>query len=130
MSLEIVLVGTVQKKSDVEFFGESFSKQSIQIKDQHDQYPQYYEIEFHKDKTSLLDSIGVGAKVEVSINLRGREWTNKEGVVKIFHTLVGWRIKEVQQTVKPIDAISELNEALKSNNLADANAVTPDDLPF
>ncbi len=130
MSLEIVLVGTVQKKSDVEFFGESFSKQSIQIQDQNDQYPQFFEIEFHKDKTSLLDSIGVGAKVEVSINLRGRKWTNKEGVVKIFHTLVGWRIKEVQQTARSIDKISELNEAVKFDKVTDANTVTPDDLPF
>ena len=70
--MEIVLVGTVEYKSTVDVISENFFKQSIQIKDQNDQYPQFFEIEFHKDKTSLLDSISVGSVVQVSINLRGR----------------------------------------------------------
>ena len=34
--------------------------------------------------------------MEVSFNLRGREWTNKGGEVKFFSNLDAWRIDKVQ----------------------------------
>ena len=133
MSLEIVLVGTVLRMSDVIHVTETFSKQSIVIQDQNDQYPNFFEIEFHKERTDLLSPIGIGAKVEVSINIRGREWT-KPGTedTKVFTTLVGWRIKEVQQSAVGAakDTISEFNDSLKQKHTVDSSIPKNNDLPF
>ena len=46
-----------------------------------------------QDKTELLNSYQVGQDVTISINLRGREWVNPEGVAKYFNSIQGWRIE-------------------------------------
>ena len=40
----------------------------------------------------MLDKFAVGDNVDVSINLRGREWINPQGEAKYFNSLQGWRI--------------------------------------
>ena len=44
-----------------------------------EQYPQYLPIDFVQEKCSLLDNFQPNQVVKVSINLRGREWTNPAG---------------------------------------------------
>jgi len=56
------------------------------------QYPQFVNIEFQQDKTSLLDDLTVGQEVKVSINISGRKWTNPEGKDVYFNTIKGWKI--------------------------------------
>ena len=55
-------------------------------------YPQVIQFQSVQDKTELLDVLTVGQQVEVFFNLRGREWTNADGVVKVFNTLDAWKI--------------------------------------
>jgi len=55
-------------------------------------YPQVIQFQASQDKTELLDTLKVGQQVEVFFNLRGREWTNAEGIVKVFNTLDAWKI--------------------------------------
>jgi hypothetical protein len=49
-----------------------------------------------QDKCELLDAYKVGDNVKIDINLRGREWTNPQGEVVYFNSIVGWRIGKVQ----------------------------------
>jgi len=37
----------------------------------------------------------VGYDVKISINLRGKEWINQEGVAKYFNAIQGWRIESL-----------------------------------
>ena len=60
-----------------------------------EQYPQQISIQFVQDKCSVLDGYKVGESVEVSINLRGREWVDPAGVSKYFNTIQGWKINKV-----------------------------------
>lgn len=60
-----------------------------------EQYPQSLLIQFTQDKTDLLDKYKVGDEVEISINLRGRKWTNDNGEDKWFNTIQGWKIKKL-----------------------------------
>ena len=86
-------------------------------------------VEFVQDKTDALNSYSVGEDVKVSINLRGREWINPEGVAKYFNSIQGWRIEKLQAGapqggVPPVEAIDAFEPADKvSDN-------EPDDLPF
>ena len=38
----------------------------------------------------------MGQIVKIHFNLQGREWTNPQGEVKYFNTVVGWKIEIVQ----------------------------------
>ena len=60
-----------------------------------EQYPQQISIQFVQDKCSVLDGCKIGESVDVSINLRGREWVDPAGVSKYFNTIQGWKINKV-----------------------------------
>jgi hypothetical protein len=64
-------------------------------------------IEFVQDKCDLLNTYKVGQDVKISINLRGREWINPEGVAKYFNSIQGWRIENLAQAASqntpPVD---------------------------
>lgn len=71
-----------------------FSKRDLVLKTEYlTEYPQHLLIQFVNKKTSELDSIGVGDVVTVSINLKGRQWVDKDGEVRYFNTIEGWKIK-------------------------------------
>ncbi len=71
----------------------SFKKRELVVTTD-EQYPQHILIEFTQDKTDLLNQYSVGDAVKVSINLRGREWTNPQGEVRYFNSIQGWRIEK------------------------------------
>jgi len=63
-----------------------------------EQYPQHILVQFVQDKCNLLNNFKVGEKVNIDINLRGREWVNPQGETVYFNTIQGWRIASVQPT--------------------------------
>jgi len=93
-----------------------------------EQYPQSILVEFIQDKCDLLNSYNVGQEVKISINIRGREWTNPQGEVKYFNSIQGWRIEALSQggqdDLPPIDATDAFESA------GDLSDTEPDDLPF
>lgn len=88
-----------------------------------EEYPQKILIEFVQKKCEILDKYGVGQGVKISINLRGRDWTNPEGQVKYFNTIQGWRIEE-----HATDSAPEAEDAFQTTD--DINEEEHDDLPF
>lgn len=87
------VIGKIKVIGETETFGTSgFRKREVVVETTEDQYPQSIMIEFVQDKCDMLDSYKLGDSVKVSINLRGREWVNPEGVSKYFNSIQGWRI--------------------------------------
>lgn len=73
---------------------DKFSKREFVVTDSSDdKYPQDIMFELTQDKTSLLDSVMEGQEVEVSFNLRGREWKSPQGEVKYFNTLTAFKVE-------------------------------------
>lgn len=110
---------------------EKFSKREFVISDTSSMYPQDIIFQATQDKCSMLDSVQTGEQVEVSFNLRGREWTNPQGEVKYFNSLDAWRIEKVGQGMpaggpSPMDMGTTVTPsstpAIESNE--------DDDLPF
>ena len=64
-----------------------------------EQYPQHILVEFVQDKCDLLNNYQVGDAVKVSINLRGREWVDPQGVTKYFNAIQGWRVEKLGTAV-------------------------------
>lgn len=73
----------------------SFKKRELVVTTD-EQYPQDILIEFNQAKCDDLNGYNIGDSVKVSINLRGRCWTNPQGEDKYFNTIQGWRIERLQ----------------------------------
>ena len=76
----------------------SYNKRELVIKTD-EQYPQFILIEFGQGKCNeYLDKLNANDYVKVSINIRGREWTNPQGEVKYFNSIQGWRVEMLSST--------------------------------
>ncbi len=123
--------GKIKLIGETQTFGSNgFRKRELVVTTE-EQYPQHIMVEFVQDKTDLLNSFTVGQPVKVSINLRGREWTNPQGEVKYFNSIQGWRIESLQpagagqaQGMPPVPP-AEAFEPVDNLNEEDH-----DDLPF
>ncbi len=82
------LSGKVKLIKDTEQFSSGFTKREMVVTVADGNYPQDINLEFLKDKTSLLDSVSVGQEVTVSFDIRGREYNGR-----YFNNLVGWKIQ-------------------------------------
>ncbi|MGB5170063.1 DUF3127 domain-containing protein [Eudoraea sp.] len=121
--------GKIKLIDETKTFGNNgFRKRELVITTE-EQYPQHIMIEFVQDKCDLLNNYTVGQDVKISINLRGREWTNPQGEVKYFNSIQGWRIEAIQEDnttgqmppVPPMEAFAPAD---------DINEEEHDDLPF
>ncbi len=116
-------VGATQQVSD------SFKKRDlIVVVSENPQYPEYIKMEATQDKVTLFDGLSQGDGVTVDFNLRGRPWTNKDGVTSYFNSLVAWKLAKTG-----VNAPSALPSASQpAVNIAEDAASAPDDddLPF
>jgi hypothetical protein len=121
--------GTIKLIDETKTYGTNGFRKRELVLTTDEQYPQHLMIEFVQDKTDLLNNFQVGQQVNVSINLRGREWVNPQGETKYFNSIQGWRVEMVQAgeaggnmpPVPPMEAF-EPAENLKEEDY--------DDLPF
>jgi hypothetical protein len=97
-------------------------------------YPQDIMFQATQDKCSLLDAVHSGEQVEVSFNLRGREWTSPQGEVKYFNTLEAWRIEKATQAAgqgMPQGGPAPMNlDPIAAPIAANTAESEDDDLPF
>ena len=122
--------GKIKMIGETQTFGSNgFRKRELVVTTE-EQYPQHLMVEFVQDKSDLLNSYAVGQDVKVSINLRGREWTNPQGEVKYFNSIQGWRIENLQ-TAPPAGAgIPPAPPAEAFEPVDTLNEKDHDDLPF
>ena len=118
------LSGTIKKIFDTKEISASFRKREVVITTE-EQYPQHIIIEFTQDKTADLDAYKVGDKVQININIRGREWTNPQGEVRYFNSIQGWRINKME--AQPAQEAMPPMESYAPDLAADDGE---DDLPF
>ncbi len=106
----------------------TFKKRELVVTTE-EQYPQHIMIEFTQDKCDLLNNYNIGEAVKVSINLRGREWTNPQGETKYFNSIQGWRIEKLQ-TEQPAQNMPPMPAAEAFEPATDFKEEEHDDLPF
>lgn len=119
MSFE--LKGKLIEIFDEQQVSESFRKREFVIEKAEQVGEQQYieQIKFQavQDKCDMLNGLNKGDEVNVSFNIRGRAWENKEGETKYFTNLDAWRIEAVAGAQAPKAAAPQADE-------------TEDDLPF
>lgn len=89
---EFKLTGALKVINETNQVSDKFSKREFVITDASSMYPQDIMFQLTQDKCNLLDGLTVGQSVEVSFNLKGREWVSPQGDVRYFNTLEAWRL--------------------------------------
>lgn len=115
------VTGKIKVINPTQVVSEKFSKRDFVVTT-NETYPQDLQIQITQDKCSLLDIFKVGDNVTVSINLKGREWTNPQGEVKYFNTIEAWKISKLDNIVNAESPQSLAPEPMKQDE--------KDDLPF
>jgi hypothetical protein len=105
--------GVVKVIRQTQQVSDKFSKREFVVTDgTDDKYPQDIMFELTQDKTGLLDSVMEGQEVEVSFNLRGREWRSPSGDIKYFNTLNAFKVDTVGAAPVAITIASNDDEEL------------------
>ena len=122
--------GKIKVINETQVISEKFKKREFVVTDTSSMYPQDVMFQSVQDKCDMLNGYAVEDQVEVSFNLRGREWTSPDGVVKYFNTLDAWRIEKMGQG-GGIPAAGPSDMSLDAQPSASAEgSVEKDDLPF
>tara|TARA_R100000149_G_C5794718_1_gene84651 strand:- start:139 stop:501 length:363 start_codon:yes stop_codon:yes gene_type:complete len=118
------ITGKIKKIGQIQEFAKGFTKRDLVVETK-DDYPQNILVEFVKDRCSLLDTFNTGDDVKVSINLRGREWKNKDNEVKYFNSIQGWKIQYNNEVT-----LQDQNQDRESYAVPKDNKKLENDLPF
>ena len=110
------LKGTIKEIFDTQHVSDRFSKREFVVEYiDNPQYPQYVKFEMTQDKCDLLDQYKVGDEVDVQFNVRGRAWTNPQGVTQYFNTLQAWRLDVASATPASAPAGGGMQSAPQNN---------------
>lgn len=86
--------GILKVKADTVAVSEKFQKREFVLTTDHTTpYPQHVSFQLTQDKCAILDSFNIGDELNVSYNLRGRQWDGPTET-KYFNTLEAWAIKK------------------------------------
>lgn len=72
-------------------------REFVLLTEDNPQYPQMILFQMTQDRCALLDQYKIGDIVDVSFDLKGREWTNPQGDVKYFNTLNAFKIFKAEE---------------------------------
>lgn len=116
----------IRKIGEIKEFGENnFKVVKFQVKDDSNaEYPQILELQCTQEKAeNLVKYNKVGDRVDISFNLRGREWKSPEGKVSVFNTIEAWKIfKAENQSAEPTNFEAKVTSEPSNEEV--------DDLPF
>jgi hypothetical protein len=87
------IIGKVYFKGEVELIGANQMKKQILAVQTENEYPQKLPIEFIKDKVDLLNNLQIGQQVKVSVNVRGNEYQDRNGVTRFGLSFQGWKVE-------------------------------------
>lgn len=119
-------IGAVQQVTD------TFKKRDLIVMyAENPQFVEYIRFEATQDRVAIFENLSIGDDIEVSFNLRGRPWTNKEGVTTYFNSLVAWRVTKLDAaTTAAPDAPAPGFAAAPPSIDITSSSSDDDDLPF
>lgn len=117
----------IKSIGEVQEFGANGFKVAkfIVVDDSSSEYEQILELQCTQDKAdNLVKYNKAGDRVDISYNLRGREWTNPQGEVKVFNSIEAWKVFKVDNAAG--------GEGVEDYQEVDASSldVGTEDLPF
>lgn len=89
-------VGRLHVVNDTKQVSERFTKREFVVEIADGKYPQFVLFQLTGDRCSQLDGHQVGDNVQVTFNVRGREWRSPQGETKYFNSLDVWKIESAR----------------------------------
>ena len=112
------LKGELKVINDTEQISDSFKKREFVVIDASGQYAQTILFQSVQDRCEILDNFKLGDMVEVSFNLRGREWTNpKDNSVRFFNSLDAWKVERATIEAEAEPTASQMGDDSDGNAL-------------
>ena len=105
---ESTIKGAIKLINPIKVISDKFSVREFVVTTPDAKYPQDILFQTINDKMAVLESLGVGQQVEVSYNVRGREFNGR-----YYNTLDAWKIevtgsKPSQPSTQPIELDDDL----------------------
>jgi len=123
--------GRIYKIGDFRKVSDSFSVQDFRIETD-GQYPQKISFQLTQDRVTLIDAYRIGDLVTVHFDLRGKDYTDKNGESRNATNLNAWKIERVgDQSVAPTAMTAQSTPQAAPAPVADdsAQALFGDDDP-
>jgi hypothetical protein len=100
--------GAIKLINPIKVISDKFSVREFVVTTPDAKYPQDILFQTVNDKMDVLESLGVGQQVEVSYNVRGREFNGR-----YYNTLDAWKVevtgsKPSQASTQPIELDDDL----------------------
>jgi hypothetical protein len=93
---ESTIKGAIKLINPIKVISDKFSVREFVVTTPDAKYPQDILFQTINDKMDVLESLGVGQQVEVSYNVRGREFNGR-----YYNTLDAWKVEVIGgQTVE------------------------------
>jgi hypothetical protein len=105
---ESTIKGAIKLINPIKVISDKFSVREFVVTTPDAKYPQDILFQTVNDKMDVLESLGVGQQVEVSYNVRGREFNGR-----YYNTLDAWKVevtgsKPSQPSTQPIELDDDL----------------------
>jgi hypothetical protein len=105
---ESTIKGAIKLINPIKVISDKFSVREFVVTTPDAKYPQDILFQTINDKMAVLESLGAGQQVEVSYNVRGREFNGR-----YYNTLDAWKIevtgsKPSQPSTQPIELDDDL----------------------
>ena len=100
--------GAIKLINPIKVISDKFSVREFVVTTPDEKYPQDILFQTVNDKMAVLESLGAGQQVEVSYNVRGREFNGR-----YYNTLDAWKVevtgsKPSQASTQPIELDDDL----------------------
>jgi hypothetical protein len=92
---ESTIKGAIKLINPIKVISDKFSVREFVVTTPDEKYPQDILFQTVNDKMAVLESLGVGQQVEVSYNVRGREFNGR-----YYNTLDAWKVQVIGQAAQ------------------------------
>ena len=121
------------EKHDTQQITASFQKREFVVEfAENPQYPEFVKFELIQSNCDQLENFQVGDQLNISFNLKGRKWTDKNGEVKYFNSLQAWRLDKETSSNAALTPSTPASPAgnKDSKEWQQESFSADDDLPF
>ena len=104
------ITGKIIRVENTEQITEKFKKRRLIVEyAKNVNYPQTLEFVLSQNNVGLADNINQGDEVRLLFDLKGKEFTDKSGINRVFNTLEVWRIEVLKKSPDFIEASTDNN---------------------
>jgi len=133
MSVSLEIQGTIHFIGKEQQVSDKFKKRDFVLyveNETNSMYSDYIQLQMSQDKCAKLDEVEVGHEVKAFVNVRGKEYSKKDGTgMGYFNTLEAWKF-DVLKSVPAGSGETGLRRKEKIANMPDVADDSGNDLPF